>query len=490
MPHAARPRYEVTNADDEELYMGVTEQLAGFAIDTPSGFLTPLLAASAKSKFLDTLAVMIAGSHSPAGRIARTTALESGGIPESTIVGHADKTSMALAGFVNGVSAHALEYDDLTLVVGHASVCLVPACLAVAERLNLSGKQMVEAFAIGFEVAARVGKGLQPYILDRGWHPTGIIGAQGVAAASARMLELDAMATRMAMGIAASSAGGVRKNIGSMGKAFHIGHGVRSGIFAATMASHGFKVDPDVIERGDAGANQGYGLADAFNGPGNYRMDQMVDHLGQDLELSRNTTLVRMHPGSTPPAAAIDGIIDLALAHNISAVDVEYMQVECHPRMLAIASYPQPTDPYRAKFCLPYTFAVAFVDRKVGVAQYAEERIRDPGVLDFMRRVQVNVRGDQLRQVGHGEGNSVDWGEVQLTVRLKDGRVLTSRCRQARGWPDTPASWEDLCGKFEDCAGNIFPKSQIKESIAMIANLSDLASVRDLTKLLMVPSPS
>lgn len=468
--------------------MGVTEQLARFAIETPSGFLTPELAESAKSKFLDTLGVMVAGSHSPSGRIATKTVAESGGNREATIVGHPHKTSMSLAGFINGVSAHALEYDDLTLVVGHASVCLVPGCLAVAERLNFSGRQLVEAFAIGFEVASRVGKGLQPFILDRGWHPTGIIGGQGVAAASSRMLGLDQMATRMAMGIAASSAGGVRKNIGSMGKAYHIGHGVRAGIFAATMASHGFKVDPDIIEGSDAGGNQRFGLADAFNGPGNYRMDRMVENLGKDFELSHNTTLVRMHPGSTPPAAAIDGIIDLAAGYDLSAASVEEIRVECHPRMLAIASYTEPSDQYQAKFCLPYTFAVAFIDRKVGIAQYSDERIHDSGIRDFMRRIKICVREDLKQQRGHGEGSSVDWGEVQITVLLKSGKVLNKHCLHAKGWPERPASWEDLCGKYEECTEKIFSKAQVTESISMIRNLTELPCVRDLTRALTIPS--
>ena len=461
--------------------MGATEALARFAAETPHGFLSEPIENSAKLKFLDTLGVMVAGARSPAGMFAMESAMQERAIDEATVVGHSVKTSMSLAGFVNGVSAHALEYDDLTLIVGHASVCLVPACVAVAEKLNLSGRQLVEAFAVGFEVASRVGKCMQPYILDRGWHPTGIIGAQGVAAAASRMLGLDQMATRMAMGIAASSAGGVRKNVGSMGKAYHIGHGVRSGIFGAILASRGFKVDPDVIEGASSGSHQRYGLADAFNGPGNYRLEQITDGLGEDFELSRNTTLVRLHPGSTPPGAAIDGVIAIAAENDIRPEDVVKIEVTCHPRMVAIASYAEPTDIYQAKFCLPYTFAVAFFDRAVGLAQYTEQRIRDPQVLDLMRKVKIVVRKELGNPLSDGHGHTVDWGEVKIAVALKNGNVLNSHCRYAKGWPDRPATWRDLCSKYEDCTHLILPRVQVDRSMAMISDLSNLPSVRDLT---------
>ena len=467
--------------------MGVTEQLARFAIETKAGFLTPELIESAKAKFLDTLGIMVAGSQHATGRIALETAREIGGHPEATIVGYADKTSISLAGFVNGVSAHALEYDDNTLGVGHVSVCLVPGCLAVAERLNLSGRQLIEAFAIGFEVTSRVAKGLRPYLIDRGWHPIGIVGAQGVAVATCRMLGLDQLATRMAMGIVASSATGVRKNVGSMGKAFHVGNGVRAGILAAALARHGFKVDPDIIEGADDSGegHQRFGLADTFNGIGNHRLQLILEHLGESFELGRNTTIVRMHPGSTAPGAAIDGMIDLATRHNLTIRDVDEIHVECTPQCVAIAPYPEPSDEHHAKFCLPYTLAVAFIDREIGIAQYSDARITNRKVKDFMRRIRISVPDDLKHHRGQWGENGVNWGEARLTINLKDGKVVSRACSHAKGWPEQPASWEDLCAKFEECSAVILSKSQIDDAVAMLKKLQDVDSVRELTRILV-----
>jgi len=459
--------------------VGITEQLARFATET-SDFLNPQLIESSKYKILDTLGIMIAGAHSPTGKAALDAVRQSGDSPEATVIGWPDRTSISNAGFVNGVSAHALEYDDLTVVVGHASVCLVPACLAVAESMEMSGRQMLEGFVLGFEVASRIGKGMQPFILERGWHPTGIIGAQGVAAASCRMMGLDQMATRMAMGITASSTSGVRKNIGSMGKAFHVGNGVRSGIFAAILARSGFKVDPDIIDSSGDSGNQRYGLADCFNGVGNYRLDGLCNDLGTHYELAQNTTMVRLHPGSTPPGAAIDGIIELAESNNLRPENIEELRIACHPKMLAIGSYSEPVDEYKARFCLPYIFAVAFIDRQLGLEQYAPEKLGDTRIREFMKRVKIVAAPDTKLQETGDHGNTLSWARVRIAAVLKSGNTIESEASYGKGWPQRPATWDDLCRKYEDCTQRVLTPSQIAESIAIVKEVDQLDNLREL----------
>ena len=124
--------------------MGITEKLARFAIETPGDAIPPAAIESAKLKYLDTIGVMVAGSRHPAAAISLDLARYLGGNPRASIIGHADRTSIELAGYVNGVSAHALEYDDYTRMVTHLSVSMVPGTLALAEDLALSGEQMLE----------------------------------------------------------------------------------------------------------------------------------------------------------------------------------------------------------------------------------------------------------------------------------------------------------------------------------------------------------
>lgn len=466
--------------------MGVTEQLARLAVETPSSFLSVQLIDVAKARILDTVGVMLAGVRTSASRIAIETVLADGGHAHATIVGGSERLPVAQAGFVNGISAHVLQFDDHTQGVGHVSACVVPGALAMAEHLDQSGRALIEAYVLGFDVTCRLAKGLQPFMLDGGWHSVGIVGGQGVAVACCRLMGLDQLTTRMAMGAVASSTSGVRKNVGTMGKAFHAGNGVRAGILAALLAKRGYTMDPDIVEGtdDDGEGHQRFGLADTYNGIGNYRLDRMVTGLGASFELARNTTMVRMHPGSTAPAAAIDGMIALAEEHDLQAGDVREIVLECTPKCLAMTPYPDANDAYMAKYCLPYMMAVALTDREAGIEQYAAARVGDPLLHELMTRVRVVVPDDLKRHEGPWGENGVNWGEARLAVALRDGRVLRRHCVEAKGWPARPPSWDDLCLKFEQCARHVMSRGQIGEAIGIISSLETLDHVTGLTSVL------
>lgn len=461
--------------------MGITAELAQLAVETPYESLSPAIVDSVKLRFLDTLAVMLAGSRHPSALISLDVARHMGGRPVASIAGHPDRTSSPLAAYINGVSAHALEYDDYTKSVTHVSVCLVPGTLAVGEELRCTGRQLVAGFVMGFEVEARIARGVRPALFDRGWHPNGVLGAIGVAVAAARMLGLDALQTRMAMGIAASESSGIRKNVGSMGKAFHVGHGARCGVFAALLAQRGFRVDPDIIEGSGVGeGHDRFGFADTFNGLGSYDLAKMHRAPGEPWELARNTTIVRLHPGATAPAAAIDAMIELSREHALTADQVERVELETTPQCLAIACYPEATDSHTARFCLPYSLAVALVERKAGLAEYTDERVQREDVQRLLQRVQVRVPPDFAHHRGQWGEGGVNWGEARLTVALKDGRVLRVARSHARGWSEDPATWDDLAAKYADCAAGVLSPRRIDETVAMIRELDALADVAEL----------
>jgi 2-methylcitrate dehydratase PrpD len=463
--------------------MGVTEKLARFIVETPAGSIPPAAIASAKLRFLDTLGVTVAGSRHDSARIARDTASLLGGHAQVTLIGSPDRTSVELAGFVNGVAAHALEYDDYTRRVTHLSASLVPGALAVAEHAGLTGRRMLEGFVIGFQVATHISKGLGSQLFDRGWHSPCLLGAFGVTAASCRLLGLDVMQTRMALGITASEASGIRKNVGSMGKAFHVGHAVRCGIFSALLASRGFKVDPDAIEGVDDGidGHVRFGLAETFNGAGNYSLEKMAQDLGQAWELADNTTVVRMHPGHTAASSAIDGMVDLAQAHDLLPEQVERIELECTTQAMKLGSYREADDGHKARFCLPYSMAIALIDRKAGLDQYTDQRVRSADVQALMRRVDVRVPADLKHHHGAWTGG-VNWGEMRLSVSLKDGRRLSVARSSARGWPEQPATWDDIAGKYEECCAGILDPVQVKASIEQVGILEDAASLQPLVR--------
>jgi 2-methylcitrate dehydratase PrpD len=461
--------------------MGVTEKLAKFIVETPADAIPAAALTSAKLRYLDTLGVAIAGSRHASAVIARETADLLGGKAQATLVGHSDRTSVELAGFINGVAAHALEYDDYTRMVTHLSASLVPGALALGEYAGLSGKRVLEGFVIGFQVATQISKGLGAQLFDRGWHSPCLLGAFGVTAAGCRLLNLDVMQTRMALGITASEASGIRKNVGSMGKAFHVGHGVRCGIFSALLASRGFKVDPDAIEGVDDGVagHVRFGLAETFNGAGNYSLEKMERGLGEAWELAENTTVVRMHPGHTAASSAIDAMIDLAQAHNLQPDQVERIDLECTTQAMKLGSYRTAEDGHKARFCLPYSMAVALIDRKAGLDQYTDQRVRAPDVQSLMRRVDVSVPPDLKHHHGAWTGG-VNWGEMRLKVHRKDGTHVSAARSSARGWPEQPATWDDISDKYRECCAGILDAAQTTASIERIGELDQAASVQPL----------
>ncbi|MGZ5142664.1 MAG: MmgE/PrpD family protein [Burkholderiales bacterium] len=148
--------------------MGITEKLACFAAETPFTAIPSAAIEASKLRCLDVLGVMVAGSRHPSALISLEVARRLGGHQVASVVGHSDRTSVELAGYLNAISAHALEYDDYTRMVTHLSVSLVPGALAIAEESEASGSKMLEGLIFGFQVATHVAKGLRPWLFDRG----------------------------------------------------------------------------------------------------------------------------------------------------------------------------------------------------------------------------------------------------------------------------------------------------------------------------------
>lgn len=464
----------------------VTGALAALVTETRGAALPVAAIESARLRFLDTLGVMVAGTATPVAAIARAHLDAIGGRAEASVAGASSGAPAMLAGFANAVAAHALEYDDYTKGVTHASVCMVPGTLAVAEAVGASGRALLEAFVIGFEVEARVGQALRPRLFDRGWHPNGILGAWGVAAAAARLKGLDATQTRMAFGLAASSGSGIRRNVGSMGKPFHVGHGVRCGIEAAELAARGFRVHPNALES-DPDAKDGhdrFGMADTYNGLGQHRLHLALEEIGTRWELARDTTVVRFHPGATGPSAAIDAIIDLARQHDIAPDSVAAIEAEVTGQVAAIGSYTSAGTGHEARFCLPYIFAVALLDRAVGPAQYTDARVRAADVQALMRRVSTSVPPDLARHHGQWGEGGINWGICRILVRLTDGRELRTARDTARGWSRETAGWADIRGKFDACCEGVIPRARRDALADAIAGIEALPDCRALARLL------
>ncbi|MGH9356829.1 MAG: MmgE/PrpD family protein, partial [Terriglobia bacterium] len=223
-----------------------TERVVAFVVNARFEDVPEKALSAAREAIFDCVGVGLAGARQPAGKIGAKWAREAGGTPQATLWGQGFKTSAHDAALTNGIAAHALDYDDVTWgLIGHPSVSLVPSLLALGELIGASGRDVLLAYVVGFEVMAKLGRTTQPkHSLEGGWHATGTIGSFGSTAACCKLLRLDAERTGLALGIAYSMTSGNVSNFGTMTKPLHAGLAARNGVQATQLSKLGFTSVP------------------------------------------------------------------------------------------------------------------------------------------------------------------------------------------------------------------------------------------------------
>src|SRR5215207_7271943 len=209
-----------------------------------------------KCAILDTVGCGVYGYQTPWAKMLLEWARAGGGKPESTVWGDAAPTLRAAdAALVNGTSSHAFELDDYHNAKLHPGAVVIPAALAMAEKLGSDGKTLVTAIAAGYEVMIRSSLALNPSAARlRGWHLTGVCGPFA-AAACAVLMGLDAERTAWALGLAGTQGAGVWafNADGAMSKRLHAGKAAHSGVLAAELAALGFTGPTQIYEFEDGG---------------------------------------------------------------------------------------------------------------------------------------------------------------------------------------------------------------------------------------------
>jgi 2-methylcitrate dehydratase PrpD len=424
-------------------------------------------AAAAKRAVLDTIGVTLAGSVEPPAAILRGLAEVEGGTPLCTVIGTPLRTGAVWAALVNGAAAHALDFDDTNFaMMGHPSAPVLMAALAAGEAAAATGRGLLLAFLIGFEVEVALGEAVNPSHYERGWHATGTLGALGAAAAAAKLLELDPAATLTALGIAASQASGLKENFGTMTKPFHAGHAARSGVLAALLARDGFTASASALD----GAQGFLALArDARGGA--------VGELGAPWRILSTGVAVKPYPCCAMTHSAIDALLDLRREHGIQGDDVAGVEVEVSPIVPTVLLHPSPSTGLEAKFSMEYCSATALARGRIGVEAFDDAAVQDPEIRGLMRRVTMRVIPEGVN-TGTGSAHS------DVRVTLRDGRVVTRPARGARGHPDAPLTDAELRAKFESCAARVLPAARIETIAEILASMEGCPDVRTLTSLL------
>jgi 2-methylcitrate dehydratase PrpD len=335
--------------------------------------------AVAHHSVLDWFGCALAGSREPLVALLSDELVGSDGT--CSIVGGDRRTDVYRASIVNGAAGHALDFDDSNTVMGgHPTAPLLPGLLAVAESDGRAGVDVVTAYVVGLEIAARIGLAIGPEHYAQGWHVTSTIGIFGAAAATAWMLGLDRERFGHAIGIATSSAAGLKANFGTMTKPLHAGQAAERGVLAARLAARGYTANPDALDAGQ-------GLAQAA-GSGSLDLDRSLRWADR---WATTRTVFKFHAACHFTHAAIEATRSI-LDQGLPVDDIEDVTLVVNPSIIDVCGIAHPTTGLEAKFSLRGTQALLLSGADTAAVEtFDDARINSPRVQALLGRVSVQT---------------------------------------------------------------------------------------------------
>jgi len=430
----------------------------------------------------DGVGVILAGSTTPASEILRAHVREDGSRPESMTLGRDSfQTRAASAALVNATSGHAHDYDDTQLstaadrifgLLTHPTIPPLAASLAIGERLGASGRAVVEAFLIGFEVECKIAEAIYPTHYKQGFHTSGTVGAFGAAAATAKLLKLDRTQLAHAIGITASMSAGIRVSFGTMTKPLHVGRAAFNGVTAAELAAKGFTAGADALD-GQWGFFKVTG--------GGFDADRIVNVLGQPWTIVSPGVSIKPYPCGCLGHPTMDAMLTLVTGHDIKPEQIKKIRLRAGSNILNPLRYTIATTELDAKFCPPFMLSAVALRRKAGVNEFSDDFVRSAPVQAMMRRVET-VFDQEIENQGFVRMLSV------VEVELEDGRVLTQESGRYRGGPERPFTREELRDKFMECGSLVLPPERLNAIFERIESFEQIGRVSEFTAMLTAPA--
>jgi 2-methylcitrate dehydratase PrpD len=448
------------HAEEEEQHLSPTARLAHFIRHTKPGAVPPSVRHEALRAILNWIGCAVGASRHETVSSALRAVLPYASPARATILGRHERVDALHAAMLNGITSHTFDFDDTHLrTVIHPAGPVASAILAFAEQLPVRGDAFVHAFVLGVEVECRIGNAVYPSHYDAGWHITGTTGVFGAAAAAGRLLGLSEQQLVWALGIASTTASGLREMFGSMCKPLHIGWAAKNGLYAALLAQQGFTSAEQGIEGRRGFANV---LATERN------FDEITKALGDTWQLSENSYKpfacgIVEHP-------AIDGCIQLRKLHRIDPSSVARVALCVHPLVLELTGKRRPSTGLEGKFSVYHCASVALIDGAAGVAQFSDERVRDPAVIALRDRVDASVDATVAEDAAH------------VAITLRDGRSLEIHVEHAIGSVARPMTDSDIEVKVRDLCSPILDADQIETLTTQCWQLESAADAAALAR--------
>ena len=430
----------------------VTRDLADFIAGSRWQDIPPEVRREGVRGLLNYIGCALGGCGDEAIGLAIRVLSPSFGAPQAGLIGRTERCDVLNAAFLNAASANVLEYDDTHLAtVMHPAAPVAPGLFALAEARGASGLELVHAFILGVEAGCRIGTAVMPHHYRRGAHITATCGIFGAAAATGKLIGLDAVRMNWALGHAATQSAGLVESLGSMSKSIGVGNSARNGLAGALFAEAGFTAAESAIEGR-------YGFAAVASDT--IDLGKITDGLGERWEILANA--YKPYPCGVVLFPVIDACLELRKRLEVSRI--ARVVVRGHPLLRERTDRPDVGDGRSAKVSLQHTVAVALLQGAAGLAQYTDAAVADPAVQAL--RDKVTAEDDASIPV---EG-------AVVAVRLDDGSSLSEHVRHGRGTPGRPMSDIELDAKVSELVAFGAP---FVDTPALIAAIRDVEALGD-----------
>ena len=449
-----------------------SEKIAQFIFEANYERLPPEVIGKAKQCLMDALGVAVLGSKFAASRIVGNAVNAFRSREEAVVIGTPFKASASLAALANSVSAHVADYDDTSVdFKGHPSCVIVPAVVAAAESVEAKGQEVLLSIVVGNEVGSKLGQAMGGKHYQKGWHGTGTIGTIGAATAVAKLFKLEPGQIIHALGLAASSAAGLRQNFGTMTKSWHAGHAAHMGVLSGVMAQNGFDASVQALE----GEN---GFIRTFDGEGAV---ESFKNLGNPYSITG--VAFKKYPSCAGVHPAVEAVLRLVGKEAIRPERIASIKCYGCPSGLAALGREYPKTELEAKFSMEYCVAATLVRGRLGVAEFEDEALMDAEVRSVMTKVQV-ISDAALEEVAK---SNKALSPTRVNIVTKDGREFSEMIIAARGGPRDPLTWPELEKKFRECVNGMIPDSRVQRILELIHSIERLQDNSELSALFQIP---
>ena len=435
----------------------------------------------AKQCIVDGLGVILAGSTAHGTEIVREYVRTGREVGEATVLGGQTFSCRASsAALVNGTAGHALDFDDTQLssspdrvfgLLTHPTIPPLAASLAIGERLGVSGRQLLEAYLIGFEVECKMAEAIHPSHYQNGFHSSGTFGTFGAMVSAAKLLGLKEDALANALAIASSMSSGIRLNFGTMTKPLHVGRAAQNGVIAAELAARGHTGGHDALE-------SPWGFFRVFTLGAGFDAGRLVGALGNPPSIVSPGVSLKPYPCGSLGHPSMDAMLKLVLTHDVRPEQVTGIRFRAGANILNPLRYVIAQSELEAKFCPAFMMASLVLRRKAGIHEFTDAFVASAAVQDMMRKV-TTVRDAGIEARGFDKMRSV------IEVDLADGRTLVQEADDRyRGGPEKPFTREELHGKFTDCASVVLRPEAIADVLTRLESLEEVRNIRELVAVL------